>query len=241
MLLQAIISFTYDLGPRPVSVGGAPGDGARHLLLLCRGLAAGAGARGAGGPFVPVLLAAPCWPQLPVAAQHRMLNRLTQTRESATTWRFFERLDEKRILIVTDRPNHFTIMDYGAMSFEAARTDAYLFTAFARHLFSRHLRDPADQAVHRPAVAWLRHLARPQARDGARVPERRRRAGPRLARSLRRRAAQNSYSLNGPSSKHRMVRDFGRPIDSVAALPARTSESRTRVPWRRPAWRDGCP
>jgi hypothetical protein len=64
-----------------------------------------------------------------------MLNRLTQTRESATTWRFFERLHEKRILIVTDRPNHFTIMDYGAMSFESARTDPHLLTAFARHLF----------------------------------------------------------------------------------------------------------
>jgi len=52
-----------------------------------------------------------------------------------TTWSFFERLNEKRILIVTDRPNHFTIMDYGAMSFESARHDPYLFTAFARHLF----------------------------------------------------------------------------------------------------------
>jgi hypothetical protein len=73
--------------------------------------------------------------QLPVASQHRTLNRLTQTRESATTWRFFERLGEKRILIVTDRPNHFTIMDYGAMSFDSARRDPYLLTAFARHLF----------------------------------------------------------------------------------------------------------
>jgi hypothetical protein len=73
--------------------------------------------------------------QLPVASQHRMMNRLTQTRESATTWRFFESLHEKRILVVTDRPNHFTIMNYGAMSFESARRDPYLFTAFDRRLF----------------------------------------------------------------------------------------------------------
>jgi hypothetical protein len=70
-----------------------------------------------------------------VAAQARLLNRLTQTRESAATWRFFEELSEERILVVTDRPNHFTIMNYGAMSFDAARKDAHLFTALERRLF----------------------------------------------------------------------------------------------------------
>jgi hypothetical protein len=87
-------------------------------------------------PFVAVLLAAAVFAfYLPVASQHRMLNRLTQTRESATIWRFFESLHEKRILIVTDRPNLYTIMDYGAMDFETARHDRFIFKAFARHLF----------------------------------------------------------------------------------------------------------
>jgi hypothetical protein len=87
-------------------------------------------------PLVAVLTAmALLLMHLPIASQHRFLNRLTQSRESATTWRFFEGLAEKRILIVTDRPNHFTIMSYGAMSFDAARRDPYLLTAFARHLF----------------------------------------------------------------------------------------------------------
>jgi Dolichyl-phosphate-mannose-protein mannosyltransferase len=87
-------------------------------------------------PFVPVLLAVGVLAiHLPIAGQHRMLNRLTQTRETATAWRFFESLHEKRILIVTDRPDLFTIMDYGAMSFEAARHDPFLFEAFSRHLF----------------------------------------------------------------------------------------------------------
>ena len=72
---------------------------------------------------------------VPIASQQRFLNRLTQARESATAWRFFDSLHERRILIVTDRPNLFTIMDYGAMSFESARQDPYLFEAFARHLF----------------------------------------------------------------------------------------------------------
>lgn len=135
MLLQAIISFTYVWGR-------AQYPSAARLVLtfdvffalaaawvLTRSLAR-------FRPFAPVLLAAAILlMHVPVAAQHRMLNRLTQTRESATTWRFFERLQEKRILIVTDRPNHFTIMNYGAMNFETARNDPYLFTAFARHLF----------------------------------------------------------------------------------------------------------
>ena len=72
---------------------------------------------------------------VPIASQHRMLNRLTQTRETATAWRFFESLHEKRILIVTDRPDLFTIMEYGAMTFDNARQDAFIFDAFARHLF----------------------------------------------------------------------------------------------------------
>jgi hypothetical protein len=88
-------------------------------------------------PFVPVLFATAVVAfHLPVASQGRMLNRLTQTRESAVTWSFFERLNDPRILIVTDRPNHFTIMNYGAMDFETARQDAFLFTALDRHLFS---------------------------------------------------------------------------------------------------------
>jgi hypothetical protein len=87
-------------------------------------------------PFVAVLIAAAAFvSQVPVASQHRAFNRMTQTRESAATWSFFERLPDRRILVVTDRPNHFTIMDYGAMSFAAARRDPYLLTAFARRLF----------------------------------------------------------------------------------------------------------
>lgn len=85
---------------------------------------------------VPVLFACAILTlQFPVAAQGRMMNRLTQTRESAATWRFFKALNDPRILIVTDRPNHFTIMNYGAMSFESARADRHLFVALDRRLF----------------------------------------------------------------------------------------------------------
>jgi hypothetical protein len=88
------------------------------------------------GRVVPVLVASAAFLlNVPAGAQRRMMNRLTQTRENVATFRFFESLNEKRILIVTDRPNHFTIMDYGAMSFETARSDRFLFTAHERHLF----------------------------------------------------------------------------------------------------------
>ena len=87
-------------------------------------------------PFVVVLIAAAVVAvHVPIASQHRLLNRLTQTRETATAWRFFDSLHEKRILIVTDRPDLFTIMEYGAMNFETARQDPFIFEAFARHLF----------------------------------------------------------------------------------------------------------
>ncbi|HWA71029.1 MAG TPA: glycosyltransferase family 39 protein [Polyangiaceae bacterium] len=135
MLLQAIIAFTYVWGRAQYP------SAARLVLAIDTFFSFAAAwvvtrALARWQPFVSVLLAVAVFlMHVPVAAQHRMMNRLTQTRESATTWSFFERLNEKRILIVTDQPNLFTIMGYGAMNFETARRDPYLFTAFSRHLF----------------------------------------------------------------------------------------------------------
>ena len=72
---------------------------------------------------------------LPVAAEYRILNELTLTREAATTWRFFESLHESRILIVTDRPGLYTIMNYGAIDFENAKQDPGVLQGLSRHLF----------------------------------------------------------------------------------------------------------
>lgn len=73
--------------------------------------------------------------ELPDASDNKMMSKLTETRESAALWKYFERLNKDDILVVTKRPNQFTIMNYGAMSFEAARSDSYLFTALDRRLF----------------------------------------------------------------------------------------------------------
>lgn len=135
LLLQSVITFTYFWGR-----AGYP-SAARLLIPLDTFFSFGA-AWVLGRPlarFRPAVAAsvgvALLVMAVPVASQHRLLNRLTQTRESAATWALFERLEDKSILVVTDRPNHFTIMNFGAMSFESARRDAYLFTAFERRLF----------------------------------------------------------------------------------------------------------
>jgi hypothetical protein len=73
--------------------------------------------------------------QVPTAARAKMMSKLTETRENAEVWRFFRRLGEEQILIVSGRPIHFTIMNYGSMTFESARNDPYLFTALDRRLF----------------------------------------------------------------------------------------------------------
>ncbi len=72
---------------------------------------------------------------VPVASQYRLLNELTLTREAATTWRFFENLHEKRILVVSDRPGLYTVMDYGAVDFENAKRDPSVLEGLARHLY----------------------------------------------------------------------------------------------------------
>ena len=135
MLLQAVVVFSYVWGR-------AQFPSAARLVIafdtFFSFFAAWAlsSALGRWRPFVAVSIAAALLAlHVPVASQHRFLNRLTQTRETATAWRFFEGLHEKRILIVTERPDLYTIMEYGAMSFEAARRDPMIFDAFARHLF----------------------------------------------------------------------------------------------------------
>jgi hypothetical protein len=86
--------------------------------------------------FVPILVAAGIAAvYVPVASEYRILNELTLTREAATTWRFFESLHENRILVLSDRPGLYTIMNYGAMDFETAKNDPSLLPSHDRHLF----------------------------------------------------------------------------------------------------------
>src|ERR1039457_65976 len=85
--------------------------------------------------LVPLIAAGIFAIYLPVASEYRILNELTLTREASTTWRFFESLHESRILVVTDRPGLYTIMNYGAMDFDSAKNDPSLIGSHDRHLF----------------------------------------------------------------------------------------------------------
>jgi 4-amino-4-deoxy-L-arabinose transferase-like glycosyltransferase len=103
-------------------------------------------------PFVTTVAAVALFAvYFPVASEYRIINELTLTREAATAWRFFENLHEKRILVITERPGLFTIMDYGATDFESARREPSLREAFARSLFfDIYLIQQIDLATHRP-------------------------------------------------------------------------------------------
>jgi 4-amino-4-deoxy-L-arabinose transferase-like glycosyltransferase len=102
---------------------------------------------------------------LPVAAEYRLLNELTLTREAATTWRFFESLHENRILIVTDRPGLYTVMNYGALDFEAAKQDPGVLDGLSRHLFfDIYLIQQVDLTTHNvlpPFEIWPERASQP--------------------------------------------------------------------------------
>jgi hypothetical protein len=107
-------------------------------------------------PILPTIVCAGLFAMyLPVASQYRLLNELTLTREAATTWRFFESLHEPRILIITDRPGLYTVMNYGSVDFESAKQDPSLLDALSRHLFyDIYLVQQIDLSNNQPLAAF---------------------------------------------------------------------------------------
>jgi len=86
--------------------------------------------------WLPALVAAVAvFLHVSVAAEGRFINELTLTREAAQTWRFFEQLHDKNIMVVTDRPGLFTVMDYGAQDLSVARQGQDLMFELSRHLY----------------------------------------------------------------------------------------------------------
>jgi len=96
------------------------------LTLLCR----------RAPLWLPSLLAAAAiFLHVAVAAEGRLINELTLTREAAQTWRYFAQLHDKNILVVTDRPGLYTVMDYGAQDLSVARQGQDLMFELSRHLY----------------------------------------------------------------------------------------------------------
>lgn len=90
-----------------------------------------------------------------VASEARFTNALILTRQAAQTWRFFDSLGEKRILILSDRPGLFTIMDYGAMDISTAGADRGLLLELSRHLYKDiYLVQEVDLGTEQPLSAF---------------------------------------------------------------------------------------
>ena len=81
-----------------------------------------------------VVAAAVCL-HVSVASEGRFINELTLTRQAAQCWRYFETIHDKNIMVVTDRPGLFTVMDYGASDLSVAKQDTNLMFELSRHLY----------------------------------------------------------------------------------------------------------
>jgi len=81
----------------------------------------------------------PCFALLamhvPVASEARFTNSLILTRQAAATWRFFETLGKRNILVMTDRPGLYTIMNYGALDISLANSDRSPLLELSHHLY----------------------------------------------------------------------------------------------------------
>ena len=103
-------------------------------------LAAGLLARLSGGRALPALLPAAALFLLyaPEAAENRFYNNLFLGREYRHEAAFLERLGDRHLLVISDRPGQFTVLDYGAVDFSyARRAYAELAEERSRHLYGR--------------------------------------------------------------------------------------------------------
>ena len=86
--------------------------------------------------WLPSLVAAAAvYLHVAVASEGRFINELTLTRQAAQTWRYFEQIHDKNIMVVTDRPGLFTVMDYGAQDLSVAKQGQDLMFELSRHLY----------------------------------------------------------------------------------------------------------
>lgn len=88
---------------------------------------------------------------VPSAAAGRFINALVLTREAAQTWHYFERVGDKRIFILCDRPGLFTIMNYGAGYISNADNDRSPLYELSRKLYQDvYLIQEIDANTNRP-------------------------------------------------------------------------------------------
>jgi hypothetical protein len=92
--------------------------------------------RNSGGPAVVLASLVLFATQIPTASEGRFTNALILTRQASRTWDYFSKLGNKNILIMTDRPGLYTIMDYGALDISTAHTNRDPLYELSRKLYS---------------------------------------------------------------------------------------------------------
>ena len=92
---------------------------------------------------------------VPAASDARFVNTLILTRDAAATWKYFESLHDRRILVLSDRPGLLTIMNYGALDISSAKTDRSPLLELSRHLYQNvYLVQQVDLNTHKPLPAF---------------------------------------------------------------------------------------
>ena len=119
----------------------------------------GALGRRSAAPVTGLACAALFAMHIATANEARFINALILTRDSAQVWRFFERLGEKRILVLSDRPGLFTIMDYGALDISAVSGDHGPLNELSRHLYQAISSGPRGRLANRRSQTALCALA----------------------------------------------------------------------------------
>lgn len=72
---------------------------------------------------------------IPAAVDPRFINALIVTRQAAAVWRYFDKVGDKNILVLGDRPGLYTIMNYGALDINVAGSDRSPLFELSRHLY----------------------------------------------------------------------------------------------------------
>jgi hypothetical protein len=126
------------------------------LTQLGHRIASSATHRGRAGALAAVLASAVLFAtNLPAAIDARFIHELILTRQAAATWRFFDKLGDKGILILSDRPGLYTIMDYGSVDITLADADRSPLYELSRHLYRDiYLVQEVDLATSKPLPAF---------------------------------------------------------------------------------------
>ncbi len=126
------------------------------LAAIGHRIAASASDRRLAGAMGAVLASAVLFAtNLPAAIDARFIHELILTRQAAAIWRFFDKLGDKGILILSDRPGLYTIMDYGSLDISLADGDRSPLYELSRHLYRDiYLVQEVDLETHKPLPAF---------------------------------------------------------------------------------------